>query len=111
MSLSEVTIAFRLSTVGMGVGVSVGTGVAVGGMGLGVNVSVGGSGVAVAVAGRIGSSVFAAGSGAGVEAGAHALKRKIRLIKILTYFMVFPSDLIRFLIVPKSFHSILKRHS
>ena len=82
MSLSAVTIAFRLSTVGMGVDVSVGIGVAVGGMGLGVNVSVGGRGVAVKVAGRTGSSVFVAGSGAGVEAGAHALRRKIKLIKI-----------------------------
>jgi len=75
----------------MGVGVSVGIGVAVGGMGLGVNVSVGRGGVAVAVAGRLGSSVTEAGSGASVETGAQALRRKNIHIKIKARFMILLS--------------------
>ena len=67
MILSEMTVAFRLSTVGMGVmvGVSVGSGVDVS---VGMDVAVGGSGVSVEAAVSIGET----DSKVGVEASPHA---------------------------------------
>ena len=74
MSLSAVTMAFKLSPIGNGVAVAVGLGVSVGGMGLGVKVSVGGRAVAVALLASINSSVAEAGSAVGFEAGVQALR-------------------------------------
>ena len=90
MSLSAVTMAFKLSTIGNGVAVAVGLGISVGGMG--VKVSVGGRAVAVALSASINSLVAEAGSAVGFEASAQALRTMRIQVKIRARFMVFPSD-------------------